>query len=194
MNPLVEKHFFQQWVILVILSMGSCMHLLMPSKIQPRISFFVSHMPSPCLSFFSALVHCLGSLLGPVVERLYECHVTLNLWIGSVGSWKLIAQDWWGHACTLPSNTELLAAKTHQTSSSLFGIHNASSRCCRRSFPVSMYSWIISCAVSEAMQNSGGDSDHPIWRQIGFTIKFGCCLHWLMEVHSKSAMHLVQTL
>jgi len=45
--------FFQSVVrIFVAFSDGNEMHLFIPSKSQPRISFDVVHFPLPCCSFF----------------------------------------------------------------------------------------------------------------------------------------------
>jgi len=47
---------------------------------------------------------------------------------------------------------------------------------------------MISCAVSKAVQNRGGDSNHPIWRQVSFTIRMGSSL-FTHGRHNKNARH-----
>jgi len=150
---------------------GSDMHLVMLSNIQPSISFEVAHTPSPCVSFFSAIGSSLGLLASGGAKMVWmPCKIAwVNFW-----AW---ARD---GASRSPMKLSMYTSRSLTNFSCVFSfivgnvpgvsMHRFSRGCGASSAIPSVSSCAISHVVFDAMQKRAGDSHHPIWRLVGTTM------------------------
>jgi len=149
-------------LIFVTFLLGSCMHHDMLSKSHPRISFWVLQRPLPDLSFLMEMGLSNGSSFGPgggnTTWMPYK--IDLVLWSSLMVS-----------ACIIPKKSSMqtsrrLARDLHDILVSLgkfnsLGMLYLVSGCGSSSVSASHRSCVTSLAVSEAVQNSGGDLHQP---------------------------------
>jgi len=154
---------WMRWALIFItFSCGRCMYHNTPSKSHPRISFWVLQRPLPDLSFLMEMGLSNGSSFGPgggnTTWMPYK--IDLVLWSSLMVS-----------ACIIPKKSSMqtsrrLARDLHDILVSLgkfnsLGMLYLVSGCGSSSVSASHRSCVTSLAVSEAVQNSGGDLHQP---------------------------------
>ena len=126
-----------------------------PSKIQPRIYLHVSHMPSPCCSFFKAM----GSSLFPPV-MVGGGNMEWMLWRMALDRcWSWAGLEHWVSWMKSSMYTSIkwrkfqTAVLSGFTSWSVGESKNVSNGCSGRDPGCCLVrDWLTSCAVSEAAQ------------------------------------------
>jgi len=162
---------------------GRMMQRVTPSKSHPSISLRVSHMPSPCCSFFTEIESLFGLFASAGKIECMPCSMARVAWsmVSCVGVWSMAMKSSTKTSRTLASLSALVLV--------MFGSFNAGGmqRCssgCGGSEPSGLCSncWARSRAVSLAVQKNGGDSHHPICKLVGMTI----CNGWFLSVRGST--------
>jgi len=166
---------FRLCKIFSILSAGRLIHLVVPSKSHPKISFLVDQRPSPCFNFFTEMGSSSWSSVGSGGGNTVwiPCRTARVKWSSSVcecpADIPIKSSMYTSSACT----SCVTCPWSSLGSCVVSGMHKSSNLWRTNGSLLSKYSCAISRAVSDAVQNSGGDSHHPIWRHVGTTISVG---------------------